>query len=52
MALLLLRFCRDQLRGFQPRRLGLKYVDSAQVLVYVVAYICTVFCTPLDDELT
>ncbi|KXZ46431.1 hypothetical protein GPECTOR_43g867 [Gonium pectorale] len=46
------RLARDKLRGFQPRRLLLAPVDYGQMLLYVGAYIASVLCTPLDDELT
>ena len=46
------RLCHDQLKHFQPRRLRLMWVDGFQVLAYSVAYIASVLCTPLDDELT
>lgn len=46
------RYCRDEIRRFQPTRLYLRWVDGAQILFYSLAYIFTVLCTPLDDELT
>ncbi|GFR51187.1 hypothetical protein Agub_g13530 [Astrephomene gubernaculifera] len=46
------RLARDRLRGFQPRHLQLAAVDYGQLLLYVAAYITSILCTPLDDELT
>ena len=46
------RYCRDEIRRFQPSRLFLRWIDGFQILFYSLAYIFTVLCTPLDDELT
>ncbi|GAX77592.1 hypothetical protein CEUSTIGMA_g5036.t1 [Chlamydomonas eustigma] len=46
------KFCHDQLNGFQPRRLRLQYVDGFQIICYILAYIFSVLCVPLDDQLT
>ncbi|GLC56363.1 hypothetical protein PLESTB_001096600 [Pleodorina starrii] len=46
------RLAYDKLRNFEPRRLQLGPVDYVQLLLYVIAYVTSVLCTPLDDELT
>ncbi len=46
------RYCHDKIRRFQPLRLRLRWVDGFQIAFYVVAYVCTVLCVPLDDQLT
>ncbi|KAG2430374.1 hypothetical protein HYH02_013736 [Chlamydomonas schloesseri] len=46
------RLARDKLRGWGPRGLYLAAVDYSQILCYLVAYVASVLCTPLDDELT
>ncbi|EFJ45101.1 hypothetical protein VOLCADRAFT_94594 [Volvox carteri f. nagariensis] len=46
------RLAQDKLRDFEPRRLQLGPVDVIQMLMYVGAYVASVLCTPLDDELT
>ncbi|MEW5305081.1 MAG: hypothetical protein WDW36_007645 [Sanguina aurantia] len=46
------RYTRDRLRDFEPRVVRLRLVDTLQLLLYFVAYILSVLCTPVDDELT
>ncbi|KAG2422066.1 hypothetical protein HXX76_016301 [Chlamydomonas incerta] len=46
------RLARDRLRQWGPRGLYLAAVDYCQILCYLVAYVASVLCTPLDDELT
>ncbi|GIL50600.1 hypothetical protein Vafri_6743 [Volvox africanus] len=46
------RLAQSKLRRFEPRRLQLGPVSFVQVLFYVGAYVASVLCTPLDDELT
>lgn len=42
---------RDQLRRYAPSSSGLRVADWLQLGLYIAAYITSVLCTPLDDEL-
>ncbi|KAJ9530085.1 hypothetical protein QJQ45_023398 [Haematococcus lacustris] len=46
------RLARDQIRSFAPLKAGLRVADWLQLLLYILAFITSVLCTPLDDELT
>lgn len=45
------RLARDQLRNYAPTSTSLKVVDWCQLVLYTVAYITSILCTPIDDEL-
>jgi hypothetical protein len=47
----LCRLGHDQLRGWVLGARAVMAVDILQLLVYIVAYVGTVLCTPLDDAL-
>eukprot|EP00879_Flechtneria_rotunda_P014974 GHRR01015644.1.p1 GENE.GHRR01015644.1~~GHRR01015644.1.p1 ORF type:complete len:535 (+),score=185.66 GHRR01015644.1:276-1880(+) len=46
------RLAFDTLGQFRPTHLRLRLVDSLVLLLFLLAYICNLLATPIDDQLT